>query len=364
LRSPRSLLLVALLAALIAVEARGQPADSTIDHYLHTRSGPAFSGVITVARRGQILFNQAYGLADADLAIPNRTDHRFGIGSLTKPITAVAALRLVEHGQLRLEDRICRFLPSCPPAWSAVTLEHLLSHTSGVPDLFSELPAVPPDSMRVAIDSAITRHRTDSLRSPPGERYAYNNFGYFLVAYAMEAAAGRRWETLLRTEVFEPAGMRDTEYHYVWRVMPRRARGYKMVRDSLRHIDYHDHGAYAAGGLLSSTADLLRFMEALEQGRLLADSTRRAMFTPRQSEYGLGWQITTAFGLALRNHTGGTNGFASWLGRFDDGTTVIVLSNVEGGAAAKATGCDVSALVMGLLLSRREANQQPCRTQP
>jgi hypothetical protein len=158
--------------------------------------------------------------------------------------------------------------------------------------------------------------------------------------------------------------MTDTEYDDVWRVMPRRVRGYRVAGDAIRNIDYHDHGAYAAGGLLSSAADLLRFDRALEEGRLLSDSTRRSMFTVRRDNYALGWQLTTAFGQRLRNHTGGTNGFSSWLGHFDDGTTVVILRNVEGAAAAKTYGCDIGALALGLQPSPHDAGHVACRTQP
>src|SRR5579884_211326 len=145
------------LVLAIAVHALpAQTLERRIDAYLRARPGAPFSGVVTVARNGTVLFNQAYGFADADLGVPNRTDLRFGLGSLTKPITATAALRLVERGQLRLDDRICRYLRQCPPAWQAITLAQLLSHTSGLPDLFSELPAAPVDSTRAVIGGCAT----------------------------------------------------------------------------------------------------------------------------------------------------------------------------------------------------------------
>ncbi len=348
---------------LVSHAARAQTLDARIDAYLKERSGAAFSGVITVARQGAVVFSRAYGFADADLGVANRTDLRFGIGSLTKPITATAALRLIERGQLHLADPICMYLHQCPPAWRAVTIEQLLSHTSSLPDLFGELPAAPVDSTRGVIDASIARHMADSLRSRPGERYVYNNFGYFLIGYAMEVATGRPWASILRAEVFERAGMSETEYDDVWRVLPRRARGYATVHDSLRHIPYHDHAAYAAGGLLSSSRDLLRFDAALEGGRLLADSTRRSMFTVRRDDYAVGWQIITAFGQRLRNHSGGTNGFSSFAGSASmTELLVIVLSNIEE-TPAKTIGCDVAAIAFGLRPSPRDADHVACRAQ-
>ncbi|HEY4129793.1 MAG TPA: serine hydrolase domain-containing protein [Gemmatimonadaceae bacterium] len=355
-------LVLPTLVLIAAHATRAQTLDAQIDAYLKGRSGAAFSGVIMVARHGAVVFDRAYGFADADLGIANRTDLRFGIGSLTKPLTATAALRLIERGQLHLADPICMYLRQCPPAWRTVTIEQLLSHTSGLPDLFGELPAASVDSTRVVIDASIARHMADSLRARPGERYAYNNFGYFLVGYAMEVATGRPWASILRTEVLERAGMGDTEYDDVWRVMSRRVRGYAAVHDSLRLIPYHDHAAYAAGGLLSSARDLLRFDVALERGRLLADSSRQVMFTVRRGDYALGWQMITAFGERLRNHSGGTNGFSSWLGHFDDGTVIILLSNIED-VPAKAIGCDVAAITFGLKPSPRDADHVACRAE-
>jgi CubicO group peptidase (beta-lactamase class C family) len=275
----------------------------------------------------------------------------------------VAALRLVDRGLVRLDGSVCHYLARCPSAWRPVSLRHLLSHTSGVPDLFGELPAAPVDSTRAVIDAAIARHMNDSLLAAPGTAYRYSNFNYFLAGYAMEVAAGQSWETILRAEVFGPAGMADTEYDDVWAVMPGRARGYAMADGALRHIRYRDHAAYAAGGLLSTARDLLRFDSALTGGRLLGSSTFQAMSTPVLGDYGLGWQVITVFGRTLRNHSGGTNGFSSHLAHYDDGTRVVVLSNIEDWNA-KATACDIAAIAFGLVPSPRSIGTNACRPAP
>jgi len=359
--------LVALVGLLLPVTrsvAQSQDLTVRLEAYFAQRPEGPFSGVVLVARGGRVVFERGYGFADADLGVRNTPQLRFGIGSLTKPITATTVMRLAERGALRLTDSICSYLPRCPDAWHLVTISHLLSHTSGIPDLFGELPAAAVDSTRYVIDAAIGRHIGDSLRSRPGERYAYSNFNYFLLGYALEIIGRAPWETLLRREVFQPAGMQATAYDDVWRIMPRRARGYVRVGGELRHIEYHDHSAYAAGGLLSTARDLLGFDVALSAGRLVHDSTYRLMTTPVLGDYGLGWQIVTVFGRRLVNHTGGANGFASHLAHFEDGTTIVLLSNVEGAAAAKATSCDVAAVVFGLQPSVRGAGLTACRSTP
>ena len=334
-------------------------AVARVDEYLRNRPGPPFNGVVLIAQHGDVVFEQGYGWADADLRVRNDPSLRYGIGSLTKPITAAAVMRLVQRGRLRLSDPLCLYVVPCPVPWRGVTLEHLLSHTSGIPDYFDELPAAPVDSTKAVIDAAIAKHREDPLRSYPGARYAYSNFGYFLLGYTLEAATGRPWESVLQAEVFAPAGMRDTEYDDVRRVMPRRVRGYTRGSDGLRVEDRHDHAAYAAGGLLSSAGDLLRFDNALSRGRLVSQSLLRQMRRPRRGNYALGWQVITVFGRRQRNHTGEINGFASHLAHYDDAITVIVLSNVQD-EPAKSTACDIAAIMFGLRPSPR--GRPACRS--
>jgi CubicO group peptidase (beta-lactamase class C family) len=343
----RTVVALAIPVAVLSGFTQGRDAIPRVNDYLKHRPGPAFNGVVLIARNGDIIFEQGYGWADADLRVRNEPTMRFGIGSLTKPITAAAVMRFVDRGRFRLADPICLYIPHCPPPWRAVTLEHLLSHTSGIPDYFDELPAAPVDSTRAVISAAIERHREDQLRSRPGERYAYSNFNYFLLGYILESATGQLWQTVLQREVFAPAQMRETEYDDVRRVMPHRVRGYSRGSDGLRLLQSRDHAAYAAGGLLSSAHDLLRFDNALSRGRIVSQSSLREMRKLRRGDYGLGWQVITVFGRKQRNHSGGTNGFSSHLAHYDGAITVIVLSNIEE-EPAKATACNIAAIMFGL----------------
>ena len=356
----RAATLPLLLVAFAPHFAHAQDLAARLDAYLRERPGPAFSGVVLVARGDSVLFERAYGWADADLEIPTDPRMRFNIGSVTKPITATAILRLGERGALGLEQPLCAHLRQCPSAWRPVVLGQLLSHTSGIPDLFEDLPAAPADSLLAVVEATVARHLADTLRFAPGERYAYSNFNYILLGYVLEVAGGAPWLEVLRREVFDPAGMADTEYDDVWRVLPGRVRGYELAGDELRNVRYHDHAAYTAGGLLSTTRDLLRFDRALSTGRLVGDSTFRRMVTPGLGNYALGWQIIPVFGHTLRNHTGGVIGFASHLAHYDDGTTIILLSNVEN-EPAKATACDLAAILFELPPSQPGSGGSPCR---
>jgi CubicO group peptidase (beta-lactamase class C family) len=331
-----------------------------VDSYLAHRPGPAFNGVVLISLHGAVVFEGAYGWADEDRSVRNDPTMRFAIGSLTKPITAVAVMRLVERGRLRLADPICLYVVRCPPAWRAVTLDQLLSQTSGIPDYLDELPTAPAESTRAVIDAAVARHRQDALRSRPGERYVDSNFGYFLLGYTLEVVTGKSWEAVLRQEVFAPASMRDTEYDDGRRAIRRRVRGYTRSDDGLRLVQHQAQAAYAAGGLLSSAGDLLRFDNALSRGRLVSEDMLRGMRRPRRGNYGLGWQVTTTFGRRQRNHTGSISGFSSHLAHYDGAITVIVLSNVEE-EPAKQTACDVAAIMFGLRPSTGGPGRVACR---
>jgi D-alanyl-D-alanine carboxypeptidase len=332
-----------------------------VDAYLQSPGAGPYNGVVFVQRPGAPPVEAAYGVADADLSVPLTTSMRFGIGSLTKPITAAAVMRLVEKGRLSKSDRICRFVDPCPASWAPVMLEHLLSHTSGIPDLFTELPAAQVEQTRKIIDEAIARHTAAPLLLAPGERYAYSNFGYFLLGYALESSTGMLWPDVVRQEVLAPAGMTETEYDDVWAILPRRVRGYVRDEDGLRHIRYRDHASYAAGGLLSTLRDLVAFDDALVSGRLISAATLRDMTTPRLADYGLGWQMIRVHGRPQRNHSGGTNGFSSHFARYEDGTRVVVLSNVEGAALAKAVACDLAAIAFGTTPAQRPSVEASCR---
>jgi CubicO group peptidase (beta-lactamase class C family) len=237
-------------------------------------------------------------------------------------------------------------LRDCPTDWADVQIRHLLNHTSGIPDLFGLLPEAPLLKTTAEVDRLLSEATSIPLDSPPGSEYAYSNFNYVLLGYVLREATGRDWETYLRERVLEPVGASDTEYDDVWAVVERKAHGYGFENGELRKIEYGDHSAYAAGGLLSTVDDLRRWQEALEAGRIVPVAVLDEMFTPHAGGYGYGWQIIRALGRELRNHTGGVDGYASHLAWYpDERLLIVLLSNVEG-APVKALACDVARIVL------------------
>jgi len=328
---------------------RDRDVVSRVHRYLGARAQqPAFSAAILVASNGRVLLREAHGMADFELGVRLTPDHLFRIGSLTKPFTATAIMWLREHDRLALSRSVCEFLRDCPSEWRTVSVEHLLSHTSGVPDLFGDLDAVPVTATRAEVDRVLKKAGAPPLESAPGSRYSYSNFNYVLLGYIIEVVSGESWEAFLLSKVVLPAEAPDTRYDDVWSVVPRRVHGYEIKEGQLRVTRYTDHAAFAAGGLRSAVDDLRRWHDAYWRGRIISNESVAEALQPRLGHYGLGWQVTDHFGRPLHNHTGGVRGFASHLAFYpNDQLLIVVLSNVED-ENTKGTACDIAALVFNV----------------
>ena len=169
-----------------------------------------FMGAVLVARGDQVLFRQAYGLAQRETGQPNAIGSRFRLASVSKQFTAAAILKLQDDGVLTVQDPVCKWIQPCPASWHAIRLTHLLSHTSGLPDLMAR-PGWGVRRVTPATEAELT---ADTLRySPsfvPGTKVRYNNAGYNLLGAVVEQASGVSLEAYLQRTFFDPLGMKDT----------------------------------------------------------------------------------------------------------------------------------------------------------
>ncbi|HEV3090625.1 MAG TPA: serine hydrolase domain-containing protein [Candidatus Cybelea sp.] len=349
----RSALVSAMLVATVGSAPRPPASALTnaLDSYLIARvAHRTFSGVVLVARDDRVLFERAYGDADYEANVPNGTATIFRIASMTKPLVATAALALAARGTLRLDASICSLLDSCPPGWDRVTVANLLQLSSGIPDAFDRVAAVPPASLPDAVNAAIAQIGPEKLRPAftPGSKSEYSNFDYLLLGYALARAMRESWLAVLQQTLLTPASMNATQYDDPWRVIPGRARGYRVENGELKNTKYEDDGALSAGGLLSTARDLLRFLQIFQTDRIAPAPLRAEALTPNAQGFGYGWQIAQFFGKTAIDFTGGTNGFSSNFSYYPaDRLSVIVLSNIEN-AGAKGLSCDVGAIVHGI----------------
>lgn len=296
---------------------------------------------VLVARGGKVLFEKGYGLADIGHGIPVTPETRFRIGSITKQFTSAAILRLQREGRLSLTNTLSQFVPGFPRG-EGVTLEHLLTHTSGIHSYTSKPDFLETVMLGVETEAHIRSFQNDPYDFEPGERWLYNNSGYFLLGYIVEKASGQSFGDYLRTTFLEPLGMQATGVHGPRGILPHEARGYSFEGGRLQKaLDWDMSRAGAAGALYSTVGDLYRWNEAVFGGQVLDSDSLRAAFTPvktrqdapteagpKETGYGYGWAIEKFRGLQEISHGGGLQGFVSFLLRMPkEDFTVVVLVN-------------------------------------
>lgn len=333
-RTHRTTVSIALLLLLAAI-APAQDLTPKFDEYMNALVNQArFTGSVLVARDGKVIFGKGYGLANAELDVPNTPQTKFRLGSVTKQFTAAVILLLQERGKLNVQDPICKYLDNCPAAWSEITIHHLLSHTGGIPNFTSFPDYLPKMMMPVTAQEMIARFKDKPLDFKPGEKWSYSNSGYFLLGYITEKAAGESYESFLQKNIFEPLKMTNSGYDHFDTILKKRATGYSLAKGKTVNSAYLDMTQpYSAGSLYSTVDDLFLWNEALYSGKLLSAKSREAMITPVKNEYAYGLGVQTKSGRKMISHGGGINGFATFIARFpNESVTVVVLRNSDYGS--------------------------------
>jgi CubicO group peptidase (beta-lactamase class C family) len=289
----------------------------------------SFTGAAIVAQDGKALFSKGFGMANIEWSIPNMPDTRFRLGSITKQFTGMTVLLLEQQGKLKTADPVCAFVEACPEAWKPITVHHLLTHTSGIPN-FTSFPDY-TKTMALASPPAesLKRFRDKPLDFDPGTKMSYSNSGYVLLGYIVEKASGVKYDEYLRTSVLAPLGMNDTGYDWNSTVLARRASGYESDGKALRNASLIDMSIpHAAGSMYSTTLDLVKWDAALRAGKLLSAESYRKYFTPALNDYAYGWNVRDRDGVQVVSHGGGINGFATMILRVPSKNLVVVtLSN-------------------------------------
>ena len=326
----------------------GDKTAAKIEEYLAACvEAEQFNGSVLVVCEKERLVCRGFGMANFELQVANTPETKFRLGSVTKQFTAMAVMMLAEQGKLSIDDPVSNYIGEAPEAWKEVTVHHLLSHTSGIPN-FTSFPDY-QETMRQPSTpiETIARFRDKPLEFVSGEKFAYSNSGYILLGAVIEKATGKSYSAFLREAIFEPLEMRDTGYDHPEEIIERRASGYQ--RDSgLSNASFLDMSVpFAAGGLYSTVGDLGRWSEALDAGKLLSKKGMKTMFTPVKGDYAYGWNVHTRSGHLVASHGGGINGFATSILRIPDlHVCVVVLSNVVPAASGRMTH-DIASIVLG-----------------
>lgn len=313
-----------------------------LDAYLLSQTDRGFSGSVLVALGNEVVLAKGYGYANAEWRMPNSAQTRFRIASLTKSFTATAIMLLREQRKLDLDDRLCSYLDSCPETWRPITLHHLLSNSSGIPNYFSGRESDRQTS--ITRERILHLMREKPLKFSPGTRFEYGNSAWYLLGIVIEKVTGASYEQAVQDLIFTPLAMADTGQDDRERILDRRASGYMYFGDSepLRNAAYTDVSwVVAAASMYSTVEDLYKFARALAESRLMSSASRSMMWTSRElpwmtdrGHYGYGWWVlpkSDAYELPVVRGSGGMDAFTSLLTYFpQQDVTIIVLVNSPG----------------------------------
>ena len=299
-----------------------------------------YMGAALVAIGDEIVFDKAYGSADLEWGIANTPQAKFRIGSVTKQFTAAAILLLQEQGKLSLDAPVRAYWPAAPQAWDAITVRHLLQHTSGIPNVTSFDDFAKIKFLPTTRDDMIARFSGEELEFAPGEKWAYSNSGYMLLSAVVEEVSGQSYADFVSRSIFEPLGMDDTAIDVNADIVPRRAAGYQPSADGPVNAEYVNMAIpTGAGALYSTTHDLLKWQRGLYGGALLQPESLAAMIAPGvdaqpRSTYALGVMTSENDRGRMIWHGGGIEGFNAMLMYDPDREiSVVVLANINGSQA-------------------------------
>ncbi|MDT0540160.1 serine hydrolase domain-containing protein [Croceitalea sp. P059] len=300
-----------------------EPQLSTLERYTDSLfyasidSSMVAGGAVLVYQNGKTLLNKSFGHASLELETPMPENASFEIGSVTKQFTAVAILKLVEQGKLSLEDDFTKYM-DYDTKGRKVTINHLLNHTSGIAS-YTEIEEfgslVPQDLPRDSLTRII---ETKDFLFEPGEALIYNNSAYFFLGLIIEKVTEKTYEQYLDEVIFEPLGMKNTYYCSTSKAVKNKAYGYDFSPEGLQQKQYLNHKwPYAAGSLCSTTEDLLIWMNALHNQKIVSNEQYQELITPKtlndgiQVRYAMGLTNFTNYGHQEIGHGGGIPGFLS-----------------------------------------------------
>lgn len=330
---PRGAAMPAAFAAFILASACAavDPLDSLVRTEMETRRIPGLS--YAIVKDGAVIDMRAYGVSNMELATPAAADTVYAIGSITKSMTAIATMRLVEDGRLDLDASVTAYAPASPEHWRPVTLRHLLANASGIPDNVDN-PCKQPASETYTTEDTAAEVACLPLLFEPGHRFSYSNSNFVVLSVIIEHVTGRPLGDVFSDTIFKPLGMGDTRMADYRALIARRADGYVWTGVGHENVPEMDPAVESgAGGVLSTAGDMAKFILGLGDERLLNEAGWTTLWTrfpvaEGETPYGLGFGVTPFEGRRRIGHNGSAPGFASSFAWFpDQGVGIILLAN-------------------------------------
>lgn len=322
-------------------QGANQSMERVVQDYV---SRKRFMGAVLVARDGKILLDKGYGFANLEWDIPNSPTAKFRIASLTKQFTAASVFVLADRGKLNVDDPVGKYMPDAPAAWDKITIYNLLTHTSGIPNSYDGITSW---AQTRTPEELIGAFRNKPLDFPPGETRKYSNAGYYLLGYLIEKISGQSYGEFVRENIFKPLGMKDSGYDSNSAVIARRASGYVIGANGPENGRYYNETLlFSAGGLYSTTEDLLRWEQGLFGGKLLTAASLKKMTTPYKHDFACGLVVSVIDGHNAIEHSGDMDGFNSDMVYYvEDKLFVVVINNL--GAETKSIAAKLGEVVHG-----------------
>lgn len=341
--------LVAVIPVLgLAVTVSAQAAHTAkIDALINrTMAGNHIPGLsVAVVKEGKVILAKGYGLSNLELSTPATEKTAYAIFSITKTFTAVAVMMLVEEGKVSLDRPITDYVSGLPGSWKQATVRHLLTHTSGLPEL-CDSPAKPCDRSDDYTQSQLIAFVAEApFVFQPGDRWEYSNTGFYVLGMLIEQVSGTPYGKFLEDRIFKPLKMDQSRLDDYSVVIPNRASGYTWKNGHfINALRVSPTLTFSLAGIVSTVPDLAKYDAALYDDRLLKQSVLREMWTKAklnngsEADQGLGFGMTPYKGHRRVGHSGGHAGFATTITRLiDDKVTVIILSNADDEGYAKGS---------------------------
>jgi serine beta-lactamase-like protein LACTB len=331
--------------------------EKSASSFMAANSVPGISAA--VVQDGELVWSEGFGMADLENFVPATASTLFRLGSISKPITATAILQLSERGKLDLDAEVQKYCPAFPKKEWPITTRELLGHLGGIrhynPDGKGDIP---DDSAKhfSSMEESLQVFAGDPLVAKPGTKFHYSTYGYTLLGCVLEGAASEKYVNYVKENVFEPAGMEETQVDNFFAVVLHRSRWYHKDKAGVVQNAGVLDSSYKipGGGLVSSADDMARFAIAIMANQLLKPATREVMWTPQkvtdgsQNDYALGWGTQKKYGLALLEHTGGQQGTSTSIILVPERHAgIVVLANMDGVNSA-ALSTEILKIVLDL----------------
>lgn len=301
-----------------------------------------FNGAVLVAEQGKVIYKKGFGMANMEWDIPNETNTKFRLGSITKQFTGMLILQLVEQGNLKLDVPITTYLPNYPKKQGdKITIHHLLTHTAGIPN-YTEFPNFFRETSKdyYSPEQFVKLFCDLPLEFEPGQKHEYSNSGYFLLGYIIEKVTGKSYEECLQNQILTPLQMNDSGFDHSDRILKNRAAAYEKNGTGIGIAPYIDMNLpYAAGSMYSTVEDLYLWDQALYSEKLISNKSKELYFGKHIANgrgfYGYGWGIydlplDDTKKLQVIEHSGGINGFHTLISRIPSDKNLAVFLNNTG----------------------------------